>query len=98
MKLSCRMHQDPKAIFDAYCLGKDCDILEVLGERLSLTNRIKLPQSALPIQALRKFLTCREKGCAECGYCSALAKSLLEKEGRAFDAAFLFADPVSVST
>ena len=45
MKLSCRMHPDPKKIFDAYCLGADCDILDVLGERLVPTDGVRLVQS-----------------------------------------------------
>lgn len=73
MKLSCRMHPDPKKIFDAYCLGADCDILEVLGERLTPTSGVCIRQSSLPDEAFRKFLTCRERSCDECGYCAAIA-------------------------
>lgn len=73
MKLSCRMHPNPKAIFDAYCLGLDCDVLGVLGERLTPIGGSSLIQSELPDEMFEKFLTCREKRCDECGYCRALS-------------------------
>lgn len=76
MKLSCRMHPDPKRIFDAYCLGADCDILDVLGERLVPTDGVRLIQSELPDGMFEKFLTCRARGCDRCGYCSGLAGML----------------------
>ena len=73
MKLSCRMHPNPKAIFDAYCLGLDCDVLSVLGERLTPIEGSSLIQSELPDEMFEKFLTCRARGCDRCGYCSSLA-------------------------
>lgn len=76
MKLSSRLHPNPKAIFDAYCLGTDCDILDVLGERLMQTGRAELIQSKLPEEMFERFLTCRKTGCDECGYCKALASRL----------------------
>ena len=65
-----------KRIFDAYCLGSDCDILDVLGERLVPTDGVRLVQSELPDAMFEKFLTCRARGCDMCGYCSGLAGML----------------------
>ena len=79
MNLLCRMHPDPKRIFDAYCLGADCDILDVLGERLVLTDGVRLVQSELLDGMFEKLLTCRACGCNRCGYCSSLA-SILGRE------------------
>lgn len=80
MKLSCRMHPDPKRIFDAYCLGADYDILDVIGERLVLTDSIRLVQSELLDGMFEKLLTCRACGCDRCGYCSSLAGMLCREK------------------
>lgn len=65
-----------KDIRCTYCLGTDCDILDVIGERLVLTDSVRLVQSELLDGMFEKFLTCRARGCDMCGYCSCLASML----------------------
>lgn len=75
MKLSTRLHPDPRMVLDAYCAGRDCDIIGILGEKLESVRGASLVQSRLPDEMFSRFLTCGSR-CTGCGYCAALAKTL----------------------